>query len=56
MLTILASLFAYGQQRIRDIVLTPDSFVLFVHQFVDGKPLTILFGYPTFYLAPLLVL
>ena len=48
MLTILANPFVYDLQRIRDIVLTPDSCVLFVHQFEDGKQLTISSGYPTF--------
>ena len=36
MLTTLASLSVDGLQRIGDIALTPDSYVLFVHQFEDG--------------------
>ena len=52
MLTTLANPFVCGLQRIRDIVLTPDSCVLFVHQFEDGKQSTISSGYPTSCLAP----
>jgi len=52
MLTTLANPFVCGLQRIKDIVLTPDSCVLFVHQFESEKQLTILSGYPTSYLTP----
>ena len=56
MLTILASLSAYGLQRIGDIVPTPNSFAQSVYQFVDGKPSTASSQCPTFSSAPLLIL
>jgi len=52
MLTILASLSAYGLQRIRDTVLTSDSFAQSVYQFVGEKPLIALSQSPTFCSAP----
>ena len=55
-LTTLANSFVCSLQRIRDIILTPDSCILFVHQFEDGKQLTISSVYPTFCSTPWLIL
>ena len=56
MLTILASSFAYDLQRIRDTILAPDLFFLFVYLFVDRKTLTALFQSLTYYSTSLLSL
>ena len=56
MLTTPASLSVDGLQRIGDIALTPDLYILFVHQFEDGILLTVSSGFLAFYLILWLVL
>jgi len=55
-LTIWANISACDQQRIKDIALTSNLFILFVHQSIDRNPSTTLSQYPTSYSTSWLIL